>query len=152
MEITIREPALSQGRVCEPILRSLPQWFGIESALLQYVKDIEELPTLIACQNNRAVGFLTLKQHNQYSSEIYVMGVAPEMHRSGVGRGLIIAAEQLLEADGVEYLQVKTLGASHPDSHYRLTRTFYTSMGFKPLEEFNQIWNSIPCLLMVKAL
>lgn len=80
------------------------------------------------------------------------MGVAPEVHRKGVGRSLIIAAEQQLRADGVEYLQVKTLGASHPDSHYALTRAFYTNMEFKPLEEFNQIWNNIPCLLMVKAL
>ena len=32
----ITNPGLGQAALCEPILRSLPDWFGIESALVNY--------------------------------------------------------------------------------------------------------------------
>jgi hypothetical protein len=40
----ITAPALQQAELCEPILRSLPEWFGIESAIQQFLVDIENLP------------------------------------------------------------------------------------------------------------
>jgi hypothetical protein len=56
-------------------------------------------------------------------------------------------------ADGVEFLQVKTLGPSHSDPGYALTRQFYGSLGFRPLEETTHWWGADnPCLVMVKAL
>ncbi|BAY80927.1 hypothetical protein NIES267_03920 [Calothrix parasitica NIES-267] len=65
---------------------------------------------------------------------------------------LLKRAELFLKQDNVEYLQVKTLGESHPDKYYALTRIFYFKMGFKPIEEFYQIWDDNPCLLMIKGL
>lgn len=63
------------------------------------------------------------------------------------------ALEADLTADGVELLQVKTLGASHPDAGYKLTRQFYAAMGFQPLEEMIGVWGpQNPCLIMVKRL
>jgi ribosomal protein S18 acetylase RimI-like enzyme len=48
-------------------------------------------------------------------------------------------------------MQVKTLGPSRPDEHYAKTRAFYEALGFRPLEEFKQIWDeNNPCLVMVK--
>lgn len=48
---------------------------------------------------------------------------------------------------------VKTLGESHPDKYYKLTREFYNRCGFYPLEEIKEIWGEEnPCLIMVKAL
>jgi hypothetical protein len=62
-------------------------------------------------------------------------------------------AEAWLRQRGVEYLQVKTLGPSHPDEGYARTRAFYFALGFRPLEEFEQLWDADnPCLLMVKSL
>jgi ribosomal protein S18 acetylase RimI-like enzyme len=152
-EIVIKGPLLHQGAVCEPVLRSLPDWFGIEEAVAQYIKDLEELPTFLAIVEDRIVGFLTLKPTNEYISEILVMGVRPEAHRSGVGRALIRLAEVFSRQRGAEYLYVKTLGPSHPDPGYARTRAFYAAMGFRPVEEFSQIWNEEnPCLLMIKAL
>ncbi len=53
----------------------------------------------------------------------------------------------------MHYLQVKTLGSSHPDPYYARTRAFYFAMGFRPLEEFPQIWDAQnPCLIMVQYL
>jgi GNAT superfamily N-acetyltransferase len=81
------------------------------------------------------------------------MGCLPEVHRQGVGRSLILRAEDWLLDQGVEYLQVKTLGPSRPDPGYEITRAFYLSLEFEPLEEMNKIWDeNNPCLVMVKKL
>ena len=31
-----------KSQICENILRSLPQWFGIESAIIDYVNDVKK--------------------------------------------------------------------------------------------------------------
>jgi hypothetical protein len=69
--ILIQGPFTNLGDLCEPVLRSLPEWFGIEEAI---------------------------------SQDVYVR-----------------------------------------------TRRFYLAMGFRPMEEFTQIWDaSNPCLIMIK--
>jgi len=40
-------------------------------------------------------------------------------------------AEEELRAEGVRYLQVKTLGPSRPDDEYERTRRFYEALGFR---------------------
>ncbi len=153
MPTSIEGPCFAQAPVCEPILRALPQWFGVEAAIVQYVRQIDALPTFVASLGGAPVGFLTLKRHFASAAEIYVMGVRVEAHRQGVGRALVQRAEAYLRQEQVVYLQVKTLGPSHPDPDYAQTRAFYTALGFAPLEEFRQFWNDEnPCLLMVKHL
>jgi GNAT superfamily N-acetyltransferase len=153
MKPTFEGPCLGKASVCEPILRSLPGWFGIEEAIVHYSIEIDRLPTFLACDAGRVIGFLSLKQHNPFSAEVYVMGIRPEMHRSGIGRALISQAQEWLKGQGFEYLQVKTLGPSHGDPSYARTRAFYLAVGFRPLEEFRQIWNEQnPCLVMVQRL
>jgi GNAT superfamily N-acetyltransferase len=147
----IQGPLLGQAPVCEPILRALPGWFGIEAALQNYVNQIGGLPTFLAAEAGRAVGFLTLKPHTPHAAEIYVMAVSAGWHRRGIGRALFERAVESLRGTGVEYLQVKTLGPSHPDAGYARTRAFYEAVGFRALEEIPQIWGAdSPCLLMVK--
>jgi hypothetical protein len=64
------------------------------------------------------------------------------------------AAEQDMHTQGVEFMQVKTLGAAHPSPEYAATRQFYEALGYRPLEEFDAdtLWPGNPCLLMVKTL
>lgn len=62
------------------------------------------------------------------------------------------ALESDLVADGVQFLQVKTLGPAHPDEGYGRTRQFYASAGFRPLEEIHGLWPGNPCLIMIKSL
>jgi N-acetylglutamate synthase-like GNAT family acetyltransferase len=151
--VEVQETVSGESGACERLLRGLPGWFGIESSIVQYVKDIETMPTLIARADGEAVGFLTIKGHNEFSAEIHVMAVKREMHRAGVGGSLIRRAEAKLRGEGVEYLQVKTLAPSMPDEGYAATRAFYAAMGFRPLEELADIWDKDnPCLLMVKKL
>lgn len=153
MKIIVQGPFLSKSALCEPILCSLPQWFGMEQANIQYLKDINVLPTFLAFMDGKATGFLTIKQHTEYAAEIHIMGVHPQVHRKGIGRALITRAEEFLQQQGVEYFQVKTLSSSHPDRHYARTRAFYMAMEFRPLEEFNDLWDEEnPCLLMVKSI
>ena len=99
-------------KVCESILRALPQWFGIEEALLQYVNEIEKLSTVLALVNNEYVGFLSFKQHDKYTAELYVMAVCSKYQRQGVGRALVCHVESILRQQGFEYWQVKTLVAA----------------------------------------
>ena len=138
LNVEIDEPVVGQSDVCEPILRSLPDWFGIERSIVQYLKDMETMPTLIARANGETAGFLTIKKHNDYSAEVHVMAVRSEIHRSGVGKQLMQNAETVLRREGFEYLQVKTRGPSKPDEHYERTRAFYVALGFRPLEEFTR--------------
>jgi N-acetylglutamate synthase-like GNAT family acetyltransferase len=153
MPATIEGPLLGQSAICVPILRLLPEWFGIEAAILNYGREIESLPTFLARIGDRVIGFLSLKQHTPYAAEILVMAVRPENARGGIGRALVESAEVYVRGLGIEYLQVKTLGPSRPDEGYSRTRAFYESMGFRPMEEFSQIWDKDnPCLIMVKRL
>lgn len=155
MNIHIEGPIIDKksSAICESILRSLPDWFGIEEALLRYVESAALNPALIAWDGETPVGILVLLRHNPYAAEIHVMGVLPAYHRCGTGRALVRRAETVLHEAGVEYLQVKTLAPDHPDPGYVRTRSFYEAVGFRPLEVLPQIWDeNNPCLIMVKAL
>jgi GNAT superfamily N-acetyltransferase len=153
MDFVIAGPHFEQSAVCSSILRALPDWFGIEQALMGYEAAINKLPTFLAEAGDQTVGFLSLKQHNPYSAEIYVMGVVPAFHHAGIGRALVESAQQYAKSLRIEYLQVKTLGPSNDDAGYAQTRAFYAAMGFRPLEEFAQIWDeNNPCLVLVKKI
>jgi GNAT superfamily N-acetyltransferase len=152
MDDPIRAMDDGEADACEAILRSLPDWFGIEDAIVSYVKDLRTMETFVADVDSEVVGFLTLKAHFPASAEIHVMGVVETHHGRGLGRRLVEHAEALLRERGVQYLQVKTLAPSHPDRHYARTRGFYEHLGFVPLEE-NELWGRTnPCLIMVKHL
>jgi GNAT superfamily N-acetyltransferase len=150
--LPIEDPA-ERSRVCESILRSLPGWFGIEHAIVDYVRDVAALPTIGAWLDDaEPVGFLALRLHTRWAAEIHVMGVREDVHRRGIGRALVEFAEEQLAEHGVEYLQVKTLGPSRASTHYEQTRAFYEAVGFRPLEELHGIWDEgNPTLIMVKA-
>ena len=151
--VTVEGPFFEQGEVCGQILRALPTWFGIEEATQQYIRDVDELPTFLAWIEGRVVGFMSVKLHNPYAAELYVLGICPDVHRHGIGRALFVAVEAYLRQQSVEYVQVKTLSASHPDEGYAKTRAFYQAMGFRPLEEIKTLWGEDnPCLLMVKGI
>jgi GNAT superfamily N-acetyltransferase len=136
----------------EEILRALPGWFGIEDALLNYVDQSKTLPAFVALMDDKMVGICSVKQHTQHAAEIYLMAVDPSLHRFGIGTALLKAAERELRDDGVQLLQVKTLGPSDPSPEYATTRLFYEAVGFRALEEIEGLWPGNPCLILVKHL
>ena len=132
---------------------TLPTWFGIPAAVEDYIDRADRSPTVIASLGDEDVGLLTLVRHSPYAAEVYVMAVLPEFHRRGIGRALLGHAEGMLAAEGVEFLQVKTLAPSKPDEGYHKTRAFYQANGFRALEEFPDLWDpGNPALQMIKAI
>jgi GNAT superfamily N-acetyltransferase len=152
VSLSIHAATIDERHECETILRSLPEWFGIEEALVHYANEILTLPTYVATQQGEVCGFVSLFQHNAYTVEVYVMSVRRVYQRRGIGKALMEQAERSCRELGVEYLQVKTLGASHPSPEYAQTRQFYLACGFRPLEEFDNIWPGNPCLILIKRL
>ncbi len=139
-------------RVCEEILRSVPEWFGIEESLVTYARETATLPTWIVEVKGEPVGFVSIKQHFPESAELAAIAIAAKHHRHGLGRLLVERAERHARAQGCTMFFVKTLGPSRPDENYAKTREFYRSMGFSRLEEFHNEWGRNPCLVMCKRL
>lgn len=133
------------------ILRTLPHWFGVPESTQEYIDKSSKLPFFSAVDESKVLGFVSIKENNQYSVEIYVMGILLDYHRKGIGRALIDSVMSWTKERGYEFLQVKTLDESHPDLHYSNTRKFYLSVGFRPLECLPELWGKEnPCLIMIK--
>jgi hypothetical protein len=69
----------------EQVLRSLPEWFGIESALLDYVEQARVLPTYAARLDGHMIGICIVKHHTRSM---------PRRHRSWpwTRRGIVAAS------------------------------------------------------------
>ena len=153
-EIQIREIKNDRKHICNNLLRSLPMWFGIESAIQKYCDDVEKMTTLAAfTADHQPIGFLSLNHHSEWTSEIHVMAIHPDYHRQGIGKKLLQAAETLLRTSKFEFISVKTISPTRSNQAYDLTRKFYFAMGFRTVEEFKTLWGeSNPCLLLIKKL
>lgn len=136
----------------EAMLRSLPEWFGVESALLEYVQQAQVLPTYAARYDGHTIGICIVKFHTQHAAEISLVAVDPAWHRRGVGRALMETVERDLTQKGVEFVQVKTLGPSYPSGEFDGTRLFYEAIGYRHLEEIHGLWPDNPCLILIKRL
>ena len=137
----------------ERLLRDLPEWFGIEQSILDYVDAARTLPTVAAVLDGNVVGVCVVRHHNAVAAEIEVLAVDRVLHRRGIGRRLLDRVETELRASGVRLLQVKTRGPSAESEEYARTRSFYESSGYLPLEERTDIWGpENPCLILVKPL
>jgi len=145
--VPVADPG-ERSRLAESILHALADWFGIEEATHSYIREVASLETFAAEDGS---GFLSLKRHSPRAAEIYVIGVLPARHRQGVGTALVEAAESWCAANGVDYLQVKTLADTKADESYARTPAFYEAVGFVPLEVFPGLWGPRnPALVLVK--
>ena len=81
----------------KPILRALPEWFGIEETTVQYIKDADTMPTMLAKDGDDVIGFISLHSHFSESVEMHCLGILPAYHRKGVGRQLVEAVESHLK-------------------------------------------------------
>ena len=142
-----------KSEICNTILRALPNWFGIEVSIVDYVNQVRDMPFLSAFVSGEPVGFIAIKEHNHYTAEVCVMGILRDYHRQGIGRKLIRNSEEYCIANGKEFLTVKTLDESRASKSYEKTRLFYLAMGFRPLEVFPLHWDKDnPCLFLAKCI
>ena len=150
--MVVRDVDGDAGQTCASILRLLPSWFGIPEANRDYIKSADARPGVIASVGEDDVGITTVKQHSPFAAEIYLMAVKPAYHRRGIGSLMLRRVEERLAAEGVEFLQVKTLSAAREDEDYAKTRAFWLACGFRPLEEFPTLWDpSNPALQLIKT-
>ena len=146
-------PDIDAQADCEAVLRSLPDWFGIEESLLMYAHDSARMPTFALAQGTRIVAFLTLKEHFAKAWEVHCVAVHADYRNKGLGRQLFDHIERWLIAQGVTMLQVKTIAPALPNASYALTRGFFARMGYQPLEVFTSLWGPHhPCLQLLKWL
>lgn len=136
------------------VLEKLPEWFGIEQAVDEYVEEVREFPYWAAVDDcGRCLGFFSVRTHYRHTGDIFVCGVLPEYHRRGIGRQLYYAAEEQLVRTGCRYVIVKTLSDRADSEAYGRTREFYRSVGFEPLITLTEMWDQRnPCLIMLKLL
>lgn len=134
------------------ILRRLPEWFGNEQAVCDYVNGVAELPFWAAFdQDGNCTGFMSVKIHYDITGDIYVCGVLPEYHRKGIGKKLMDTAEDYLKKSGCKYIIVKTLSDKVHYEPYERTRQFYAKAGFTKLITLTEMWDEEnPCHIMIK--
>jgi len=137
----------------EHILRGLPEWFGQEDSLIEYVKTVGDHPFFGAFENDECIGFFSGIIHHEQTGDVYVCGINSKHHRKGLEQKLYQELEQYFIKKGCEHVMVKTLSSLHPNKHYALTRNFYEAMGFKEFYTNHEMWGKeCPCLIMVKSL
>ena len=147
------ENKIERRNITKYTLSQLPEWFGIEESLNDYISIVSTYPFL-AYRNeyNEIIGFYSLKPTSNVVLDIYVCSVIPSMHRKGVGKALQNSAEKYGKSHGYKYMQVKTVAMGH-FGVYDLTNRFYLSLGFEPFEILPTLWDvSNPCQIYLKSI
>jgi len=140
-------------RICRAVLADLPLWFGIPESNEEYALGVRGYEFTGIFEGDEAIGFASVRRNNDYTAEIYVMGIKARRHGQGLGTRMVERISAGLRAEGLEYLEVKTLDASRESEEYRRTRLFYESVGFRPFETMKELWGEAnPCLIMVRKL
>jgi len=153
VSIKLIEAPEQKSAICDLILHALPNWFGVETSIIDYIDKVKLMPFWAAFDGEKPIGFSALTVHNSYTSEVCVMGIIEAYHRRGIGHRLIECCELFCSDHQMEFLTVKTLDGSAPSNGYAKTRQFYLALGFRPLEVFPLHWDKEnPCLFMAKHL
>lgn len=134
------------------VLRSLPDWFGIDEAVDNYVAQAAVLDSYLAVSDGVTVGVALVERHFTESAELSLLAVHAAHRATGIGKRLVAAAEHSLRSAGCRFFEVHTVGPSYADAGYADTRRFYQAVGFAPMHEFDKLdWDG-PTLIMIKSL
>lgn len=121
------------------IMNKLPKWFSPPEDNLKKLVTHKDMLFFAVFDGVKAIGFVDLKVHNEYTVEMYNLGILEEHHRQGIGNALL------------ELLRVIVKSALY--ELYEMTRAFYFKNGFYPLEVFPLYWNKEnPCLFLIKCI
>lgn len=151
LEIVLENNVKTKQVIVNEVLKDLPEWFGLDDALNEYVINSSKYLLWVAKENDELLGFISLKETALKVAEIYCMGVKKEWHKQGVGTRLFASFEKYAKLN-YAYIQVKTVEYGHY-KEYDQTINFYKSVGFTEFEVFPTLWDKWnPCLVMIKAL
>lgn len=137
--------------ICEKILRQLPEWFNLESGILEYTeKSKKPICEMFAMSDKDGyLGFVMTEKIKPNVIEIVAMGVLKKYQNIGIGRKLM---NKLFEIYTDYLFIVKTVDkVSGDENDYAKTRAFYKKLGFIELIKLDNLWDkNNPCLIMIK--
>lgn len=140
-----------KSKITNEVLRDLPEWFGIEESLVEYVNNVVKYPFIAIYEGDEVAGFYSLREENKYTLDMYVLGIKKKFHGKGLGTQLQEWANKFAMEQGYKQMIVLTLSNKSTDKNYAMTRKFYYKMGFIDLYESDKIWDEYnPTLIMVK--
>ncbi len=138
--------------IARTVLEDLSDWFGIAESRKKYISESRSQPFFAAVINEKAVGFLCLKETGPKTAELAVMGVMKAYRHEGIGRALFQAAREYAVNAGFAFMQVKTVQSGYYEE-YDETNRFYQSLGFQELEVLPAYWDEKnPCQIYVMSL
>ena len=95
------DAASDKEKIATYILSHLSDWFGLPESTQSYITESRDMPFWAAYQEEQPVGFIALKETSPATAEVFVMGVLPECHHSGLGRQLYQTFEQYAKEKGI---------------------------------------------------
>ena len=150
--IRIVDDIEEKQRIARSILTALPEWFGIPESTENYIRESANEIMVASFEEEKANGFLCLKETGKDTVELAVMGVLKEYQRKGIGKQLFIHAKKTAKEMGYSFIQVKTVQMGKYES-YDDTNRFYISIGFKEFEVFSTLWDEWnPCQIYVMGI
>ena len=86
--IRIVDDIEEKQRIARSILTALPEWFGIPESTENYIRESANEIMVASFEEEKANGFLCLKETGKDTVELAVMGVLKTHHRKGIGRDM----------------------------------------------------------------
>lgn len=152
MEIKQIKDKNKKQKITREILENLSDWFGIEEARENYIRDSADSDFVVAYDGEKPVGFICLMPTGKDTVELHVLGVLKQYHRKGIGKRLFEQAKQLAISKGYSFIQVKTVKMGKY-KEYDDTNRFYLSLGFKEFEVIEDLWGKEnPCQIYVMSI
>ena len=140
-----------KSKIVEEVLLDLPEWFGLSESTKSYIEESKKLVLFAAKNDDKIIGFITLKKTSEDVCEVHCMGIKKEYHRKGIGKRLHATLEEFAKQK-YEYIQVKTVDEGYYEE-YNQTVHFYKNVGFKKMEVFPKLWDEWnPCLILIKKI
>lgn len=136
------------------LLPRLPNWFGNDKSNLNYYRAVRNLDAWISQTPDGEInGLIVAKIHHKYTGDVYLLAIAPEYHRKGIGKKLMHEAERFFTEKGCRRIVIKTLSDTVKYAPYLDTCRFYEKMGYSKMMTFDEFWDDEnPCLLLIKDL
>ncbi|MCK5130514.1 MAG: GNAT family N-acetyltransferase [Clostridiales bacterium] len=151
MKILIITQNELKKKIADNILRSLPEWFGVESSTKEYVNGLNNKTFFAAKKKDEYLGFFAIDEINTDVANLYVLGLKKEFLHQGMGTKIYAEVEKHLKDHHFKYVTVYTVSSKSADTNYAKTRSFYFKLGFSEVYENSGIWDkNNPFLLMIK--
>ena len=76
-------------RVTLEIMNALPEWFSPPEDIVNKSKIHRDFPFIAVYDDDKAIGFSALKIHNEFTADVYDIGILKEYHSQGIGHKLM---------------------------------------------------------------